>query len=91
MLLKRSSLVLLDECTASVDVPTAQLMREVLSQQVEGEHTAVIQIAHDLGAIRGYDRVLVMAGGEVVEEGAPRVLEQQSSSHFRQLLLRAHY
>lgn len=46
----------------------------------------VIQVAHELSAILQYDRVLVMAGGRVVEQGEPQQLAAQQESHFSRLL-----
>ena len=87
MLLRRTPLVLLDEASAACDTKTSALMREVLERHVEGTAAAVIQIAHDLEAIMGYDRVVVMAGGRVVEEGRPRELAGDRTTHFGQMLL----
>jgi ABC-type multidrug transport system fused ATPase/permease subunit len=88
-LLRRSRLVLLDECTSSVDPPTAALMRAVLAQHLGDRRTTVLQIAHDLRAIMGYDRVLLMDRGRVVEDGAPRALAAAGETRFAQLLARA--
>lgn len=45
----------------------------------------VIQIAHELSAIMEYDSVAVMAGGQVVEVGPPKVLAAQEGSRFNRL------
>lgn len=89
MLLRKNRIVLLDECTASVDHRTAQLMKDVLSHTL-GPETTVVQIAHDLNAIVDYDQVLVMAEGQVIERGVPAELAKAADSHFAQLLSRAH-
>jgi len=81
--------VLLDECTSSADPPTAALMTSVLSQQLGGRDTTVVQIAHDLRAILQYDRVMVMERGRVVEDGAPAQLAGVAGTRFAQLLVRA--
>lgn len=88
-LLRRSRLVLLDECTSCVDPPTAALMRSVLAEQLGGRQTAVLQIAHDLRAILDYDRVLLMDHGRIVEDGPPRALAAEGRTRFAQLLARA--
>jgi ABC-type multidrug transport system fused ATPase/permease subunit len=90
MLLRQTSLVLLDEASAACDPKTAALMREVLKRHVEGTAAAVVQIAHDLEAIVGYDRVVVMAGGRVVEEGRPGELAEDRGTHFGQMFARTH-
>ncbi|GBF90620.1 hypothetical protein Rsub_03192 [Raphidocelis subcapitata] len=88
-LLRRAHLVLLDECTSSVDPATAALMVAVLERELSGRTATVLQIAHDLRAISGYDRVLLMDRGRVVEEGDPRELAATRGSRFAQLLARA--
>lgn len=60
--------VLLDEPYAGLDIPSSmQLHRalDALDQQV-------ILVSHDLEVLEGYDRVLWIEAGEVVEDGAPK-------------------
>jgi ATP-binding cassette subfamily B protein len=45
----------------------------------------VIQIAHELSAIMSYDSVVVMSGGQVVEQGPPLELAAQEGSRFSRL------
>ncbi|KAE8145053.1 P-loop containing nucleoside triphosphate hydrolase protein [Aspergillus avenaceus] len=62
---RRSKVVLLDEATASVDHETDMHMQRVLREMFPD--CTIIAIAHRLRTIMDYDRVLVMAGGEIVE------------------------
>lgn len=50
------------------------------------QRPTVIQIAHELSAIMAYDSVIVMAGGQVVEQGAPAALAADEGSRFARLL-----
>jgi ABC-type bacteriocin/lantibiotic exporter with double-glycine peptidase domain len=43
-------------------------------------------ITHDLASTRGFDRVLVIEGGRVVEDGHPVHLAEQSDSRYRAML-----
>ena len=43
-------------------------------------------ITHDVSETEGFDRVLVMDGGRLVEDGAPAALAEDSSSRYRALL-----
>lgn len=43
-------------------------------------------ITHDIGATLGFDRVIVMNGGRVVEDGEPAALAAQTGSTYRQML-----
>jgi hypothetical protein len=56
---------------------------QVVEQGLQG--VAVLQVAHSLGAVTGYDRVLVMEGGQVVEGGAPQELLGRQGSRFAAL------
>ena len=58
---------LLDEATANVDSYTEFEIQRALKRLLEGR-TAIV-IAHRLATIRGADRILVLDGGEVVEQG----------------------
>ncbi|RAK78513.1 putative ABC multidrug transporter [Aspergillus fijiensis CBS 313.89] len=71
-LCRRSKVVLLDEATASVDHETDMHMQQVLREMFSD--CTIIAIAHRLRTIMDYDRVLVMAGGEIVENDSPRNL-----------------
>ncbi|WP_411144557.1 ABC transporter ATP-binding protein [Streptomyces sp. x-80] len=66
------TVLLLDEATSSLDIPTERAVRVALSK-VLADRTAVI-IAHRLSTVLSADRVLVMDGGRIVEDGPPRTL-----------------
>lgn len=64
--------LILDEATASLDIPSERLVQEGL-QTLLADRTAVI-IAHRLSTVAIADRVLVMEHGQIVEDGTPRDL-----------------
>jgi len=66
------TLLILDEATSSLDVPGEALVQEGLRTLLAGR-TAVV-IAHRLSTVMGSDRVLVVDGGRVVEDGSPAEL-----------------
>ena len=47
----------------------------------------LVVVSHDVTDTLDFDRVLVMAGGRVVEEGCPRLLYEQRDSAYRALVL----
>jgi ATP-binding cassette subfamily B protein len=66
-LLKDAPILVLDEATSSVDTETERAIQENLANYTKGK-TALI-IAHRLSTIRHADRILVLKGGVVAEEG----------------------
>lgn len=67
LLLAQPRVVVLDEATAHLDSESEVAVSEALSDALEGR-TALV-IAHRLSTIRAADRILVVEGGRVVEEG----------------------
>jgi ATP-binding cassette subfamily B protein len=61
--------LILDEATASLDIPSERLVQEGL-QTLLADRTAII-IAHRLSTVAIADRVLVMEYGVIVEDGTP--------------------
>ncbi|TDP95389.1 ATP-binding cassette subfamily B protein [Leucobacter luti] len=64
--------LILDEATASLDLPSERLVQDAL-QRLLADRTAII-IAHRLSTVAIADRVLVMEHGRVVEDGSPATL-----------------
>ncbi len=64
--------IVLDEATAHLDIPSERLIQQALARVLEGR-TAII-IAHRLSTVEIADRVLVMDAGRVVEDGTPAEL-----------------
>ncbi|HSP74888.1 MAG TPA: ABC transporter ATP-binding protein [Cryobacterium sp.] len=63
------AVLILDEATSSLDIPSERLVQQAL-QTLLGGRTAVI-IAHRLSTVAIADRVLVMEHGRIVEDGTP--------------------
>ena len=64
--------LILDEATSSLDIPSGRMVQEGLTKLL-GHRTSLI-IAHRLTTVMIADRVLVVHGGEVVEDGSPQEL-----------------
>lgn len=64
--------LILDEATASLDIPSERAVQAALRTVLAGR-TALV-IAHRLSTVLGADRVLVIHEGSVVEEGSPQQL-----------------
>ena len=61
--------LILDEATASLDIPSERLVQHGLKTLL-ADRTAII-IAHRLSTVDIADRILVMEDGRIVEDGAP--------------------
>lgn len=72
--LANPAVLILDEATASLDIPTEKLVQRGLESLLAGRTSVVI--AHRLSTVLTADRVLVVSGGRLVEDGAPDVLAQ---------------
>ena len=66
------TVLILDEATSSLDIPSERLVQHGLKTQLKGR-TAII-IAHRLSTVSIADRVLVMEHGRVIEDDAPAKL-----------------
>jgi ATP-binding cassette subfamily B protein len=66
------AVLILDEATASLDIPSERLVQQGLTTLLKGR-TSII-IAHRLSTVSIADRVLVMEHGEIIEDDAPAKL-----------------
>ena len=76
-------MLILDEATSSLDVPSERLVQRALRTILSGR-TAVI-IAHRLSTVEIADRVLVLEHGRIVEDGAPSDLIAGGDGRFSDL------
>lgn len=74
-------LLILDEATANVDTETELLIQDALKKLMKGR-TSII-IAHRLSTIRHVQHILVMRGGEVIEQGSHAELLAQGGYYRR--------
>ncbi|WP_225978231.1 ABC transporter ATP-binding protein [Gandjariella thermophila] len=77
------AVLVLDEATSSMDIPTERAVQAAL-ETVLAERTALI-IAHRLSTVLIADRVLVVDGGRIVEDGPPRALIARAGGRFADL------
>ncbi|KAJ3146316.1 hypothetical protein HDU89_006302 [Geranomyces variabilis] len=69
---KRPRILIMDEASANVDMETDAIVQRALREDF-GDCT-VLCIAHRLNSVMDYDRILVLADGELVEYDTPRRL-----------------
>ena len=83
--LKDAPILLLDEATAALDSESEEAIREALSRLMRGR--TVIAIAHRLATLRNFDRVVMLQGGRIIEDGPPDILVQ-GKGPYRELVAR---
>ena len=67
MFLKNPPILILDEATSALDTETELAIQQALAELSKGRTTLVI--AHRLATIKNADRILVVDGGGIVEQG----------------------
>lgn len=81
--LKNARVVLLDEATSALDTESELEVQNGLDALVRNR--TVIAVAHRLSTIVGFDRVIVVERGRIIEDGPPQQLLRQKGGAFRQL------
>lgn len=77
--LKNAPIILLDEATASLDVENETLIQTALSRLIKDK--TVLVIAHRMRTVSGADKVVVLSGGVVREQGHPNQLMGQNGMY----------
>lgn len=76
-----SPMLILDEATSNVDTRTEHVIQQAMTKLMEGRTCFVI--AHRLSTIKGADRILVMDGGDIVEQGTHAELLARRGMYYR--------
>ena len=84
-ILKNAPIVILDEATSSLDSITEQEIQQSINLILEENKATVIAIAHRLSTIRHMDRIVVMEGGVIIEEGSFDQLIGNEQGYFKKL------
>mgnify|MGYP005769599147 FL=1 len=83
--LKDAPIILLDEATASLDVENETLIQSALSRLIRDK--TVLVIAHRMRTVAGADKIVVLSGGTVAEQGTPKQLMDQKGIYARMVQL----
>ena len=80
-IMKNAPIVLLDEATASLDPETDRLVQQAIDHLVQSK--TLVVIAHNLATIAKADRIVVLEGGQVVQQGRHDDLLRQEGRYRR--------
>ncbi|KAI0142611.1 ABC transporter type 1, transmembrane domain-containing protein [Hypoxylon sp. NC0597] len=81
-------ILLLDEVSSSVDRDTDRAMQGIIREEFK-DYT-IIMVSHRLDMVLGFDTVVVMDKGSIIETGCPHKLVEMDGSRFRELWLLSH-
>lgn len=73
------TVLILDEATSSLDIPSERLVQRAL-RTILADRTAIV-IAHRLSTVEIADRVLVLDGGRIIEDGPPHLLIERGGRY----------
>ncbi|KAJ3338280.1 hypothetical protein HDU83_008234 [Entophlyctis luteolus] len=82
-ILRKSAVVVLDECTANVDLKTDHQIQQTLRTKMQ--HATIFTIAHRLNTVIDADRILVLNDGTVAEFDSPAALLEEDGKDGRAL------
>lgn len=72
--LSDAAILILDEPTSALDIDSELHVRQAVERLRDKKHLTIIVIAHRLFTIRSADQLLVMRGGRLIQQGAPKDL-----------------
>ncbi|MBA3517980.1 MAG: ABC transporter ATP-binding protein [Rhizobiales bacterium] len=85
--LKQAPIVILDEATSALDTESEMEIQRALIQHMRGR--TVIAVAHRLSTLSAFERIIVLHGGRVVEDGTMAELRRRGGLFDRMWRMQA--
>ncbi|CAK5280326.1 unnamed protein product [Mycena citricolor] len=82
-ILRRTNIIIMDEATSQIDSELDDQIQRTIREELSS--AIVLTIAHRLKTIIDYDRILVLADGQLVEFGTPQDLLRSQGGLFRDM------
>ncbi len=82
-ILRNAPILILDEATSSLDSESESLIQDALDTLMKKK--TVVVIAHRLSTIMKMDRIVVIEGGEIVEDGTHKKLVNKKRGFYKKL------
>jgi ATP-binding cassette subfamily B protein len=82
-ILKNAPILILDEATSALDTETEILIQKSIGELLETSKATMIVIAHRLSTLVNMDRIIVLEGGKIVEEGSHKDLLGKGGIYFK--------
>ena len=86
-MLKDAPIVIMDEATASLDAENETEVQRALSALIQNK--TVLIIAHRMRTVDGAEKIVVLQGGRVVEQGTPQELKNKGGAYAKMLKLQS--
>jgi ABC-type multidrug transport system fused ATPase/permease subunit len=80
-MVKKADLILMDEATSSIDPHTEKMLDKAIRLLMKGKTSLVV--AHRLSTVMDADRILVIHGGKIAEEGTHEELVAKEGVYHR--------
>ncbi|CAK4855447.1 unnamed protein product, partial [Aphanomyces euteiches] len=89
-IMKNPSILLLDEATSALDSESEKVVQEALDKLLAAKGRTTIVIAHRLSTIRNADKICVVSGGRIVEQGTHDQLMKLNGIYTRLVHMSSH-
>jgi len=86
-LVREPAILVLDEATSALDTESERVVQQALDELLKGNARTTLVIAHRLSTIRHADKIAVISGGAVVEEGPHDELAAKEGGIYKALVM----